>query len=64
MNTINDYKVNDILLFKKNHPCGSDKWKVLRIGADMKLICLGCNRIIMISRLDVNKRLKKIIREE
>lgn len=64
MNTINDYKVNDILVFKKNHPCGSDKWKVLRIGADMKLICLGCNRIIMISRLDVNKRLKKIIREE
>lgn len=60
----NEYKINDILLFKKAHPCGGSKWKVLRIGVDMKLECLTCKRVIMISRLDVNKRVKKIISEE
>lgn len=64
MTKSNEYKLNDILVFKKTHPCGSDSWKVLRIGSDMKLECVGCKRIIMISRLDVNKRVKKIIREE
>ena len=64
MTTSNEYKLNDILVFKKTHPCGSDSWKVLRIGSDMKLECVGCKRVIMISRLDVNKRVKKIIREE
>ena len=64
MTKSNEYKLNDILVFKKTHPCGSDSWKVLRIGSDMKLECVGCKRVIMIRRLDVNKRVKKIIREE
>lgn len=64
MTKSNEYKLNDILVFKKTHPCGSDSWKVLRVGSDMKLECVGCERVIMISRLDVNKRVKKIIREE
>ena len=56
----NEYKLNDILTFKKNHPCGGNTFKVLRIGADMKLECTNCGHVIMISRLDVNKRVKKI----
>lgn len=56
-----EYKVNDTLVFKKPHPCGSSSWKVLRIGADMKLECSVCKRVIMLSRVEVNKRVKKII---
>lgn len=51
-------QVNDVLTFKKPHPCGGHDWKVLRIGIDFKLECITCGRQIMISRLEVYKRLK------
>ena len=45
----------------KNHPCGSNTWKVLRIGIDFKLECTTCGRIIMIPRLEVIKKAKEVI---
>lgn len=54
-------QVGSIIEFKKPHPCGSTTWKVLRTGVDFKLECCGCEREIMISRLDVGKRLKRIL---
>lgn len=62
-NQIRMYHEGDILQFKKNHPCGADTWKVIRPGVDMKLECMGCKRVIIIPRIDTNKRLKKIIFE-
>lgn len=58
-----DYRIDDILEFKKNHPCGSNQWKVVRTGVDMKLECMGCKRIILIPRVDLNKKVKRIIRD-
>ena len=57
-------QVNDVLVFKKNHPCGGDAWKVLRIGIDFKLECTTCHHQIMLSRLEVYKRIKKINKQE
>ena len=54
-------QINDIIEFKKPHPCGSTNWKILRTGVDFKLSCEGCGRQIMISRLDVTKRIKKVV---
>lgn len=54
------YDINSVVIMKKNHPCGSNKWQVLRTGVDIKLKCLGCGHVIMISRLDFEKRLKKV----
>lgn len=54
------YDVNSIVVMKKNHPCGSNKWQILRTGVDIKLKCLGCGHVIMISRLDFDRRLKKV----
>ncbi len=51
-------QIGDILTFKKPHPCGGYSWKVLRIGIDFKLECTTCHHQIMISRLDVYKRMK------
>lgn len=51
-------KVDDILTFKKPHPCGGYDWKVLRIGIDYKLECMKCGRVIMIKRLEALKRIK------
>lgn len=52
-------QVDDILKFKKPHPCGGYEWKVLRIGIDYKLECTTCKRVIMIPRVDALKRIKE-----
>ncbi|MDO4663069.1 MAG: DUF951 domain-containing protein [Tissierellia bacterium] len=54
------YKLNDIVTLKKPHPCGENKWQIIRLGADMKLKCLGCGRDVWIKRLDFEKKLRKI----
>ena len=56
-----NYKLNDIVEMKKPHACGTNAWRVTRVGADIKLICTQCGRGIMMSRFDFNKRLKKIL---
>ncbi len=55
-----DIAVGDILTLKKDHPCGSKEWKVLRIGADFRLKCLGCERQVMMPRTQVEKMIKNI----
>ena len=57
--TSNIYEIGDILEFKKNHPCGSKMWKVIKTGVTYKLECLGCQRIILIDRVDLAKKVKK-----
>ena len=59
-----DVKVGDTLIMKKKHPCGCDKWQVLRIGADFKIKCLQCGHEVMSPRSKVEKNIKKILREE
>lgn len=59
-----DVRVGDILLMKKKHPCGSDRFSVTRIGADFRIKCVGCGREVMLERVKVEKNIKKIIREE
>lgn len=58
-----DIQVGDILQMKKAHPCGESKWKVLRIGADFRLRCIGCGHEIMTPRFKVEKNIKQIIRQ-
>lgn len=59
-----EFQINDLIILKKPHPCGSYEWKVVRLGADIGLICTKCERKILLSRRELNKRLKQIIREE
>ncbi|MFA9397476.1 MAG: DUF951 domain-containing protein [Clostridiaceae bacterium] len=54
--------LGDIVEMKKGHPCGSNEWEVIRIGADVKIKCLNCGRIVMLERSKYEKRLKKIIK--
>lgn len=56
------YCLGDIVEFKKNHPCGSKQWEVMRTGADFRVKCLGCAHQIMISRARFEKSVKKIIK--
>ncbi len=55
-----DIKIGDTLLMKKNHPCGENRFLVLRIGMDFKLKCIKCGHEIMIPRAKAEKGIKKI----
>lgn len=59
---INKFYVGDIVKMRKVHPCGSDQWEVIRVGADIKIKCLGCLRIVMIPRSKFQKGVKKIVK--
>lgn len=59
-----NYDLNTLLQTKKKHPCGSDTWKVVRMGMDIKIQCLGCGRIVMLTRDKFEKRIKKIVKEQ
>ena len=60
-----DYSLGDIVELKKPHPCSthSTKFKIVRVGADLKIECLGCGNVLLISRDNFNKRLKRIIKD-
>lgn len=59
-----DVRVGDKLLLKKNHPCGCNRFDVLRSGMDFKLKCENCGREFMVPRAKIEKRIKSIIRDE
>ena len=60
---MDEIRLDDIVQMRKLHPCGSDRWKVIRIGADIKIKCLGCNRIVMLDRSVFLKRRKKVMEQ-
>ena len=55
------YNLADTVQMKKSHACQVNDWEILRMGADIKVKCLGCGAIIMFSRRDFEKRLKKVV---
>ena len=59
-----DIRLGDLVQMKKPHPCGSLTWTVTRVGADIKIKCQGCGRVVMLYRAVFEKRLKKILRRE
>ena len=59
-----DIRIGDIVVLKKQHPCGSKEWKVIRTGVDIKMKCLGCNHLVMLPRTKLEKRIKEIKRTE
>ncbi|HAZ05856.1 DUF951 domain-containing protein [Acetobacterium wieringae] len=58
------YSLGDRVEMKKKHPCGSFQWEIIRVGADIKIKCLGCGHIVMLQRSKFNKQIKKILSGE
>ncbi len=58
-----ELRVGDLVQMKKPHPCGSLRWRITRTGADIKIRCEGCGRVVMLDRVVFLKRLKKIIEQ-
>lgn len=57
-----DVQLNDILVMKKSHPCGSSQWQVLRTGMDFRLRCCGCGHEVMLPRSKAEKSIRHILR--
>ena len=57
---IKEYKLGDKVIMKKGHPCGANLWEIVRLGVDIKIKCLNCGRIVMIPRIEFNRKSKKV----
>lgn len=55
------YDLGTKVVMKKQHPCGSNEWEIVRVGADIKIKCLNCGRTVLIPRVEFNKKIKKVI---
>lgn len=56
-----ELQLDDVVRLRKTHPCGSTDWKVVRLGADIGLVCLGCGRRVLLERRKLAHRLKNIL---
>lgn len=57
-----DYVIGDKVIMKKGHPCGENLWEIMKLGVDVRIKCTKCGRIVMIPRIEFNKKVKKIIK--
>ena len=55
-------RLDDVVSLRKPHPCGSYEWRVVRLGADIGLKCLGCQRRVLLPLADVERRAKSVSR--
>ena len=58
-----DVQVGDVIQTKKQHPCGSNRFDVLRVGMDFKIRCQGCGREVMLPRVKIEKNIKKVLHD-
>ena len=56
------YLLNDVVEMKKQHPCGTNEWKIIRLGADIRIKCEGCGHSVLIPRREFDKKMKKVLR--
>lgn len=57
-----DIQVGDVVTLKKQHPCGSKEWEILRVGMDFRLKCVGCGHQVMIARKQAEKNIRRIVK--
>ena len=58
---IDAFALGDKVILKKPHACGENLWLIVRVGADIKLKCDHCGRVVMLDRLEFLRRAKKIV---
>jgi len=58
-----DIKEGSKLILKKGHPCGTNLWQITSYGVICKVKCLGCDRMIIIDRTELKKRIKKVVED-
>ena len=61
---IQQFDLGDVVQMKKPHACGANEWTIIRVGADVKIKCDSCGRIVMLDRLDFVRMGKKILKKK
>lgn len=56
-----ELRLGDVVQLRKKHPCGSYQWQIVRLGADIGIICRGCNRKVLLERQVFERRVKAFI---
>ena len=57
------FQLGDVVKMKKQHPCGSYTWEVVRTGADIKMRCTGCGRLVMLPRSEFGRKMLRVVNE-
>lgn len=61
MAEIIDFRMDDVVRLRKPHPCGGYEWTVVRLGADIRLVCSTCKHDVLLDRRTLEKRLKAFV---
>lgn len=56
-----EFQLNDVVEMKKPHPCGTNKWKIIRLGMDIRIKCEGCQHSVLIPRKEFTRKVKKLL---
>ncbi len=56
-----EIKLGDVVRLRKKHPCGGDEWEVVRVGADIRIKCLKCQRYVLLERSTFERRVKAFV---
>lgn len=55
------YDLHDMVEMKKQHPCGTNKWEIIRMGADIRIKCTGCGQLVLMPRREFERKMKKVL---
>lgn len=55
------YELNDVVEMKKQHPCGTNRWQIIRMGADIRIKCEGCGQLVLMPRREFERKIKKVL---
>ncbi|WP_257351723.1 DUF951 domain-containing protein [Pseudalkalibacillus decolorationis] len=61
MNQTKEFDLHDIVEMKKAHPCGENRWKIIRLGADIRIKCMGCEHSVLLPRREFTRKMKKTL---
>lgn len=53
-------RVGDTLELKKPHPCGDKRFRVMRVGSEVRIVCLGCGRDMVLDRIKLERAIRKL----
>jgi hypothetical protein len=56
-----DVSINDVIRLRKKHPCGGDEWRVIKLGVDIRIQCLKCERVVLLERTVLERRIKAFV---
>ncbi|MCL1632198.1 DUF951 domain-containing protein [Sporolactobacillus sp. CPB3-1] len=55
------FDLNDVVEMKKPHPCGENQWQIIRMGADIRIKCIGCGHSVLMPRSEFQRKIKKVL---